>query len=90
MQMTSTRSIVIKKHLRTARPRVSLELLVAATSSFAKLSERKCKFLGIDSPQPKGPDTVNNTVTLMNGVSQEEGLKTLIAYKALQAQNARS
>jgi predicted transcriptional regulator len=65
-------------------PHESLELLVAATSSFAKLSERKSKLLGLDSPMPKGPETVNNTLMLNGGVTQEQALKDLVAYKAMQ------
>jgi predicted transcriptional regulator len=67
-------------------PAESLELLVAASSSFAKLSERKSKLLGIDSPQPKPPETINNTLMLNGGVTQEDALRDLIAYKALQLQ----
>jgi predicted transcriptional regulator len=70
-------------------PGESLELLVAASAAFSKLSERKSKLLGIDSPVPKGPETVNNNLTLLNGTTQEEALRDLVAYKALQLQNAR-
>jgi hypothetical protein len=60
-----------------------------AIGALCKLAEQRAKLCGTYAPVAKDSIT-NNTVALMNGVSQEEGLKTLIAYKALQAQNARS
>jgi hypothetical protein len=66
-----------------------IEARTHAIGALCKLAEQRAKLCGTYAPVAKDSIT-NNTVALMNGVSQEEGLKTLIAYKALQAQNARS